>query len=668
MIFEFIAFDMTLWNTIGETLFHSLWQGVVFWLLCGIAMYFIPKNNPNLRYWVVALSVILFFATVCQTLLLSYRSLHPIELVATESGITHYWNSVYYYYVSTSNFNEYSASLLFGLLWFIGLILMFGRFVIAAIYTYWIGYKAETIYQKDIIELKNLLVSRFAIPEEVTLKVSDKVSGIFTYGFIKPVIIWPTALLNNLSEDEVTMILAHELMHIKRQDFVMKVLLSFVNTILYYHPFIWWANRMIDAERELACDLGAIQVCSTQTQYAQTLVKLQELKLNLIATTANGFSNKNNFSNRIKRLFNMPVHNKSIKARLTIFLLLITTAGLFAYKLQKEEQSEKDVISTSEKINEVNSPNNLLIAKNLVIDTIPSNSMSRSSQVITKIEGDNTTTIKMENGKVVDIEVNGEKVDKSEYGKYTNEEKDVTIKRKWKGEGMKEWNDIQGEGEFPFGGEMPFDMELFMQDFPNHFNFRNGSGKIFGFSMDDMDKNIDSLIGSRMKSFNFNFDGNNLDSLIKSNAKIFSFGGEDGDFHFDMDSLMRGFQFNFDHLGNDDDIVIRKSPRERGRTDNNRIERNDDRVYGFMRPEKGTLTEIIEKQLKKDGLLKSGKTNKVELNNKQLKINGEKMPEVIFEKYKKLYEGETGLSMSKGNQLVLEIEHKEENNRTYKAF
>jgi hypothetical protein len=287
--------------------------------------------------------------------------------------------------------------------------------------------------------------------------------------------------------------------------------------------------------------------------------------------------------------------------------------------------------------------------------------------VITKIEGENTTTIKMENGKIVDVEVNGEKVDKSEYEKYADDEKAITIKRKWRGEGNPQWEEFQGEGKFPFHENMPFEMDSFLKGFPNHFfNLKNELGNSFGFSLDGMPENLDSIFKGRMKLFNF--DGNNLDSLIKTKTKVFSFGDMDGDFQFDLDSFMKGFQFNFDHLGNEDDIVIRKSPRERGRSDINRIERNEEKVYGFMRPEKGTLTEIIEKQLKKDGLLKSGKTNKIELNNKQLKINGEKMPEVIFEKYKKLYEWETGLSMAKGNQLVLEIEHKEENNRTYKAF
>ena len=650
-------FDFKMWLTIGETVIDSLWIGLIFWIINGLLLYFIPRNKPNTRYWVTVGSVILFFATVCQILLMSYResSISDTNTSFDEWDVNQYWN-VIVYHVSSTYDNSYSANLVFSWLWFLGLLLMTGRFMIAALYTYWVGYHARQVEDPFMTETLTILKTNLGITDEVSLRYSEQVSAIFTYGFIKPVIIWPVAMLNNLDEDETTMILAHELMHIGRKDYVVKVVISLINTVLYYHPFIWWANRVIDSEREFACDLGAIRVCSTQTQYARTLIKLQELKLNLLATTANGFSDNNNFSNRIKRLFNMPVQNKSPKARLTILLFLLTTAGLFAYAYQKNPDSENidtEVVSSAQA---TDSPTEELVLVRQMVsrDTTPEKIMTKTTQVITKIEGDQMTTIKMEDGKVVDVQVNGEKVDPSEFDKYTKDEENRTVIRKRRGADVQEFElDIDERME-----SMPF-LKL-----KKHFDeMGEGKMKAFEFSMEDM-PGLDSLFTRGFKNFNFNFNHDGLDSMIRGNMKIFGFGEDGSGFPIEMDSMMKSFEFDIRGMG-DDPIVIRKSPRKgEARPDRREIEKS----FEFVKPEKMNLTQVMEKQLKKDGLLRTGKLNKIELNQKQLKINGEKMPEVIFEKYRDLYEKETGLSLSKGNNVIFEVNHQEKNSKEYKTF
>ncbi len=660
-----LTFDFSSLITIGETLFHSLWQGAAFWVLAAIILKFVPKMNASLRYWVATLSVVLFFATVCQTLLMSYKNNFALDPNIDQPVIANYVNEVYQT-IATSEFNTYSASLIFGILWILGLIFTLGRFVMAIIYTYWIGYKALEVIDPDIIGIKSQLTKIMAITEEISIRVTDKVTGVFTYGFIKPVIIWPTALLNNLSEDEVTMILAHELMHIKRQDYIVKVILSLINTFLYYHPFIWWANKVIDNEREYDCDMSAIRICSTQSQYAHTLIKLQELKLNLVALTTNGFSDNKNFSNRIKRLFNMPVHNTSIKARLTILLFLSMTAGLFAYKYNTvnavEEELEAELGSETTQNNSLKKLD-LLNNYNLS-DTIPLNTQRKTSQVITKVEGDKTTTIKMEDGKIIDVEVNGEKIDESEFDKYT-EESQGRIKRRIRGDNP----ELDFSDEFGRMSKMRMmDLDSMLgkikEGFPEGDSFEG-----FNFNFNDLIERIDSSLSPFGSLSNFSFGLMESDSLIGGKARGFGFNSNGKNFHFDIDSFVNGFEFKLDDFMDDNDIVIKRGPETRNKG-LRRLNENEeeDRRFDFMSPKKGLLTQTIEKQLNKDGLLKSGKKNKVELNHKELKINGEKMPTVIYEKYKNLYENETGLLLTKGNNIIFEIEQKEISTRKYKAF
>ena len=353
----------------------------------------------------------------------------------------------------------------------------------------------------------------------------------------------------------------------------------------------------------------------------------------------------------------MPVQNNSSKARMTILLLLLTTAGLFAYEYHRNQIEPENLVTKITK--DLKSKTNKTSDKfEILRDTSPVKNMSKSTQVITKMEGENTTTIKMEDGKVVDVEVNGEKIDESEYDKYVGKDGNTSIIRKRRG----------NEEE-----DFEFNTEEFIKNMP-FFNIEKdiieGNGQRFGFSFKDMD-NFDSLFTSKFKNLNFNFDHHNLDSLFGGRMKVFGFGDDMKEFKFDMDSLMKGFKFELDDF-EDDPMVIRRRPKirqERGdidRMDGERSER--DRTFEFMKPEKMMLTQVLEKQLKKDGLLKTGKVNKVELNHKQLKINGEKMPEVIFEKYKTIYENETGLSLAKGNNVIFEVDHKEKNSKEYKTF
>ena len=79
------------------------------------------------------------------------------------------------------------------------------------------------------------------------------------------------------------------------------------------------------------------------------------------------------------------------------------------------------------------------------------------------------------------------------------------------------------------------------------------------------------------------------------------------------------------------------------------------------------LEQLIGSQLNRDGFLIAGKNNKIELSGKNLKINGEKQPSNIWNKYKNLFERETGMTLTKDTKLVYEIEGKE-SKRKYKAF
>ena len=97
-------------------------------------------------------------------------------------------------------------------------------------------------------------------------------------GWIKPVILLPASALSGLKPHQLEAILAHELAHIRRHDYLVNLLQTLVETLLFYHPAVWWLSRRIRAERENCCDDLAVSLCGDPYTYAQALADLEELR------------------------------------------------------------------------------------------------------------------------------------------------------------------------------------------------------------------------------------------------------------------------------------------------------------------------------------------------------------------------------------------------------
>ena len=94
-------------------------------------------------------------------------------------------------------------------------------------------------------------------------------------GWFRPAIVLPIAALAALNPDQVEAILAHELAHIRRHDYAVNVLQTIAETLLFYHPAVWWLSNRIRVEREHCCDDIAVAVCGDPIGYARALADLE---------------------------------------------------------------------------------------------------------------------------------------------------------------------------------------------------------------------------------------------------------------------------------------------------------------------------------------------------------------------------------------------------------
>jgi len=98
-------------------------------------------------------------------------------------------------------------------------------------------------------------------------------------GWMKPVLLVPASAIGGLSPDQLEAILAHEIAHVRRHDYLVNLLQTVVETLLFYHPAVWWVSRRIRIEREHCCDDLAAALCGDPVRYARALADLEGLRV-----------------------------------------------------------------------------------------------------------------------------------------------------------------------------------------------------------------------------------------------------------------------------------------------------------------------------------------------------------------------------------------------------
>ncbi|PUZ24321.1 BlaR1 peptidase M56 [Chitinophaga costaii] len=178
------------------------------------------------------------------------------------------------------------------------------------------------------IQHLNKLAAQLEIRGNVSLFVSHYIQVPVMIGFLKPVILLPLALFSNLQSDQIEAILLHELAHIKRNDYLLNIFQTIVETTLFFNPFIWRISKNIRLEREHCCDDLVIARLAQPLGYAKALVALEEYRLNSNPLAMAAANNQQHLFHRIKRIMEMKTKNLNYSQK--ILALLIVATGLFS--------------------------------------------------------------------------------------------------------------------------------------------------------------------------------------------------------------------------------------------------------------------------------------------------------------------------------------------------
>ena len=396
---------------LGWTVIHSLWQGFLIASVMAFLMIGLQRKSAALRYRVAFASLLTMFISAIGTFVFLLEK-------TTETAPDNFYESlilrglVFEATVDNQSFMEHTRLFfnenlyLIVTIWLLGVAFFALRLMGGLMYVQQLRTRHIAALPAEWQSRMNFFKNKLGIRYSVELAESLMVSVPMVVGWLKPLILFPIGTVNALSTAQVEAILTHELVHIARCDYLLNIVQSIIEILFYYHPAAWWISANIRTERENRCDDVAVQICGNSLTYAKALLSLQEMQLQNVRTYGLALTfagrNKHFLLKRIKRILNQPQNRSNIMEKLTATALLLAVVTALSFGNNKtitRSQSDKTHPSVSALIS---------------ADTLP----PKGKLTIIKEDGDKKVEMKVEDGNIMQLKIDGKDIPKADFEKY----------------------------------------------------------------------------------------------------------------------------------------------------------------------------------------------------------------------------------------------------------
>ena len=334
-------------SALGWTLVHSAWQGVVILLVFSILIQFY-KHHSTVKYWLgigalglqVLASVITFswiFESKVGNTFTEKLTTNLSVLNGSTTASQTVQNQDISWFENAQIFLNSHVDLLVNI-WALGIIFLTLKLMGGFIYVQNLKSK-RTYFLDDATEkiFKNLL-KKAQISQHVYLFESALAKTPMTIGYFEIVILLPMGLTTGLTVKELEAVLAHELAHIRRADYLVNILQTLVEIVFFFHPAIWYISAKIREERENCCDDLAMEMVGDKIHLANALTNVELFRQRESLAMAFG-GNKQNLLSRVQRILGV---NSSKTSSYEGFLgiVLIILASIFYVNIEKANAQE----------------------------------------------------------------------------------------------------------------------------------------------------------------------------------------------------------------------------------------------------------------------------------------------------------------------------------------
>lgn len=355
----------TVFHLIGWAILHSIWQATAIGFALAAVLKLLYSTKPQVKYALacLALSGMLVLPAVTAVVFHSAQNTSFVSMMDLDSGERPYSEfrverdertegvllskttdsrNVPAKSGNTSSIVGDKVLPLLSLIWLLGVVFYSSRLGQGMYSITRLRRDKSRISAPMLNDLLNELGRRLGLERKIEIYVSPLINTPMTMGWIYPLILIPPSSLVGLSPHQLQTIIAHELIHIRRYDYVINLLQSVTETLLFFHPAASWASRKIREEREFVCDDLTVELCADPVDYARALTRLarfqrQEEKLVLASTDGQ-------LKGRIYRIVSHP-HDRAIHRNFImsgfyslIVVLMVLAAALTGFETMSRNE------------------------------------------------------------------------------------------------------------------------------------------------------------------------------------------------------------------------------------------------------------------------------------------------------------------------------------------
>lgn len=328
----------------AEAIWLACWQGGIALALIWVIVRFLPKLSPSFHCWLWRMAYLKLLVALVWTTPVEVPMLPPepttLEPMPTEtftpsqpSFVASFGAQPRFVPTTPTTVPVPSLSYLSWLFmaWLLGVLLISLWFL----HQWWqvkqLKHKSKTADGEAFLPLTIILgelCQEFGV-RQPTLLISDAITSPLLVGILRPVILLPSSLISEFRPNELRLMFAHELAHLKRHDLLWNLLPSFVQALFFFHPLVWLAQREWQLASEQACD-GLVLIVTNKkaSEYGEVLLKIAALQqINRRAVTiVVGIAE--NFNTLKRRLMTMQFIGHISPKRLLVWALVIVTLGI----------------------------------------------------------------------------------------------------------------------------------------------------------------------------------------------------------------------------------------------------------------------------------------------------------------------------------------------------
>src|SRR6266700_3851312 len=268
-------------RTLGWTLLHFLWQGAGLAALFAVAA--AVCRRASVRYAVAVSALVLMMISPVVTFTWLHET-NPAGQTGAQGASTWAGTSTQNATalsgsrapVAASRTEQPMAMLWLVEAWFLGVLLLSLRTAGGLLLIERMRRKEIKPVGAELYERCLALQRRMGLDRVIRYCECHRLDAPAVLGWFRPVVLLPVRALTGLTEEQIEAVIAHELAHIRRFDCFVNLFQIAAETLLFYHPAVWWVSQRIRAERENCCDDEAISICGDAVNYARALTLMEE--------------------------------------------------------------------------------------------------------------------------------------------------------------------------------------------------------------------------------------------------------------------------------------------------------------------------------------------------------------------------------------------------------